>query len=102
MTPHTLEEQISLLAAEAEGKVIFVLYDNGARSHTKTLGYWRFDCCRYEVERPLMEEWKVVDRFGSVWDTASKEIAASTTAERHSKYYPDVAPFRVVHMKEVR
>ena len=104
MTPHTIEEQISLLTAEAEGKVIFVLYDNGARSHTKTLGYWRFDCCRYEVERPLMECWAVADAGDDPWGAYSSKARAndhldSCNADASVKKY---APFRVVHLKEVR
>ena len=95
MTPHTLEEQKALLTAEAEGKVIFVLYDNGARSHTKTLGYWRFDCCRYEVERPLMERW--------VNEYSRPDIDMAHPTEQSARESAGPSALRIaVHLKEVR
>lgn len=102
MTPHTLDEQKALLTAEAEGKVIFWIDAPGARRVSKVPGQWSFDRHRYEVERPLMEEWKVVDYFGLSWGTKASEGLAIEQAKLVVADNPERAPFRVVHLKEVR
>lgn len=93
MTPHTLEEQKELLTAEAEGKVVRGVCPNGER-FIKNPGAWSFDCCRYEVERPLMECWanEYADGFGGLY-----------TTEKDAKDAADIRATRIaVHLREVR
>lgn len=100
MTPHTLEEQKALLTAEAEGRTVMVVCSDGRRP-LKVRGVWNFPIDRYEVERPLMEEWKVASYRGVTYGTFSSERDATNQLSYFAANYGSGAPFRVVHMKEV-
>lgn len=92
--PHTLTEQIALITAEAEGRVIFELYVDGMRLQIKPAGRWAFEAVRYEVEQPLMEGWanQYADDYGCLYTTeAEAREGASSRALRIA-----------VHMREVR
>ena len=95
MTPHTLEEQKALLTAEAEGKVIFWIDEDGKRRFRNDLGEWHFYLHRYEVERPLMERW--------VNEYSRPDIDMAHPTEQSARESAGPSALRIaVHLREVR
>ena len=47
------------------------------------------------------EEWRVVDKYGHASDGYASAVDAQRKADRCAHNFKSLAPFRIVHMREV-
>lgn len=76
------------------------LHDGGPWSYTGAPG-WDWGTWDYRVKPSPREEWRVVDKYGNASDGYANAVEARRHADCCERNLRSLAPFRIVHMREV-